>query len=658
VFAALRHADFLSFDDASYIIDNPNVAVGLTWRSLAWAWTELGEGYWPVTWMSFLLDRQLYGLSGGAFHVTNVVVHTLNVCFLFLVLRRMTLSQWRSAWVAAVFAIHPLHVEPVAWVAERNDLLCTTFWLAGIWGYVRYVERPRLKRYLVVVLAYALGLLCKPIIITMPIGLILLDFWPLRRVRFGTAKATQPGNQQQTTLAGAFWEKVPLFVMAVAAAAFTFALRLRVGAIASLTAIPLHERIANGLVSYVIYLFKMVWPTNLAVLYPHALTTPLWLTVGAALGLCATSLLVWRMRHRLPFLLFGWLWYVITLLPVIGIVQAGPQARADRYTYVSLIGIAVAVAWSAAELTQRSAVLRRGLILTACAFLAANAVIAARAVGYWHDTETLFRRAIAVTSDNAIAHAVLGSALRDSGRIEEALPEFREAIRIDPTLYTAHGGLGDALLALGRPAEALPELARAAQLQPGQSSTHVGLASGLSRAGLWDEAVKEYRVALAIWPGNADAHSGLGIILSRQGQQDEARAEFIEATRLQPGNYDAHYNLGSFLAERSETDAAIRELSVAAQLRPDLPQAHRALGAVFGATGRVQEAIAELTEAVRLAPNDALLRSNLGSVLAGVGRLDEAIAQFREAVRIRPEMPELRDNLEKALAARRGRERP
>lgn len=641
VFARLRHADFINFDDASYVVDNTHLAAGLTWRGLVWAWTEFGEGYWPITWMSYLVDRQLYGLDGGLFHVTNVLMHTANVCLLFIVLRRMTTAVWPSAWVAAIFAVHPLHVEPVAWIAERNDLLCTLFWLAGLWLYLRYVEDRRGGRYALVMLAYALGLLSKPMIITLPVVLLLLDFWPLNRIRAGAL-----------TWTGAFWEKTPLFLMGAAAAVLTFVLRVRVGAVASLDMIPLRGRIGNGLVSYVVYLVKMAWPTNLAVLYPYPLATPTWKAGAAALVLTAIGFLAWRERHRFAFLLFGWLWYVVTLLPVIGIVQTGPQARADRYTYVSMIGVAVAVVWALVEVTRRSAAWRRTLVVAGCVIVAADGLVASGDAGYWLNTETLFRRAIAVTTDNAVAHGVLGSALRDAGRIEEALPEFRESIRLSPDLYLSHSNLGEALMALGRPAEALPELARAVLLQPGLSSTHMNFASALSASGKADEAAMEFREALRISPDNADAHSGLGVVLDSQGHREEAIAEFVAAIRIKPDDWDAHYNLGNVLAELSETDEAAAELSEAVRLRPGFVQAHRTLGVLFAKAGRTQDAIEQFSAAAQLTPDDAFVHSNLGSLLAAAGRLDDAIAEFTKATQLRPDVTEFKLNLDQALSVR------
>ena len=663
VFGQVRHFPLVDFDDLIYVTDNRHVAAGLTLESVSWAFTRSYEGYWaPLTWLSYMADVQFAGLDGGALHLTNVLLHAASTCLLFVLLQRATRARWSSAFVAALFAIHPLHVESVAWVAERKDVLSGFFWFLTCWAYFRYVERPGPVAYALVVGSFACGLMSKPMIVTLPVVLLALDVWPLGRLSIRAA-AEGAGSRRpsspplQRSLAWLLGEKAPLVAMSLVVAAVTFVTQRNAGGVASLDVIPPLTRIGNALLSYVIYLAKMVWPSRLAALYPHPLAVPAWQAVAAGLALAAVTVLVVRAARRRPYLLTGWLWYLVSLLPVLGLIQAGVQARADRYTYVPMVGVGIMVAWGLADLVRGSAALGRALAAAACVILSVHGVVARQQVQYWQDSETLFRRALSVTTDNYVVHTALGKAVRQNGRVDEAIAQFQEAIRLRPDFAEAHDALGEALNAAQRPGEALPHLAEAVRLSPATSGYLVNLASALASLGRTDEAAASYREAIRRAPGSAQARSGLGGALVAQGRFEEARGELNEAIRLDPGYAAAHHNLGALLSRMGRGDEAVGQFLEVVKLTPESVQAHLDLGTLLANQGRIDEAIAELAVAARLKPDEVMVRNNLGGALLSAGRIDEAIAQFTEAVRLRPDLPQLRNNLDMALARRRAEHR-
>ncbi len=659
VFVQVRHFPLVDFDDLLYVTHNPNVTAGLTLESVTWAFTKAYEGYWsPLTWLSYMADVQFFGPASGPHHVTNVLIHAASACLLFALLKRATKVRSLSAGVAMLFAIHPLHVESVAWVAERKDVLSGFFWFLTCWAYLRYVERPAAATYAVVVASFACGLMSKPMIVTLPLVLLLLDAWPLNRLSMvghaeSRGKTVPRPGVRQVSLVKALLEKAPLAAMAIAVSAVTVVTQRNAGGISSLDVISPLTRVENALVSSIIYLVQMVWPSGLAALYPHPLQIPFWQAAAAALVLAGISILAVRAARTAPYLLVGWLWYLIALLPVLGLVQAGVQARADRYTYVPMVGIGIMVAWGLAALARRAQATRRALAVAACIALSIYGVLAWQQVQYWRNSETLFRRAIAVTTGNYVAHAALGKALRQDGRIDAAIAELRESIRITPMYADAHDALGEALLAEQRANEALPYLAEAVRLSPASAAFLVNFGAALNAVDRVDEAAVSYREAIRLSPDNAEAHSGLGGVLVEQGRFEEAQAEFNDAIRLDPGYAPAHHNLGALLSRTGSGDKAVPQFAEVVRLEPDSAEAHLDLGTILAAQGRMEEAIAELTIAARLKPDDAAVRNNLGGALLVAGQFDAAIVQFTEAIRLRPDMPELKNNLDLAMARQR-----
>jgi Tfp pilus assembly protein PilF len=532
VYAPVRGHEFVSFDDPAYVRINPHIAHGLTWEAVRWAFTSRYEANWhPLTWISHMIDVSLFGMDAGAHHVTSLVLHVANTLLLFDVLRRMTGALGRSAFVAALFAVHPLHVESVAWVAERKDVLSTLFWMLTLEAYVAWVRDPKPRRYALIVLCFAAGLMSKPMLVTLPFTLLLLDAWPLRRM-------TDAASARRLVV-----EKIPLFALAAASSVVTFLVQRGAGAVAGLDANPIDVRVANAMVSYVAYVRNMFCPTGLYALYVHERPFPMWKGVAAASVVTFVTVLAVRQARQRPWFVVGWLWFLGTLVPVVGLVQVGMQSMADRYTYVPLIGLFVAVAWEATDLVGRRR--PRGLALpaVAAAVTLACAFLARRQVETWKDGETLWRHAVDVDPGNAAARNNLGTTLCDLGRFDEAVLEFREFVRISPDSVDAHHNLGYALMKSGKLGEATVHLQDALRLDPAFADAHENLGYTLRLQGRLPEAVVRLREALRLRPDFAAAHRDLAGVLAEQGLIDDAIREYDEALRIAPNDQVAREGL-------------------------------------------------------------------------------------------------------------------
>ena len=493
-----------------------------------------------------MLDVELYGFDPGAHHLTNLWFHIANTLLLFGLLHRMTGALGRSAFVAGLFAVHPLHVESVAWLAERKDVLSTLFGMLTIWAYVDYGGRPGPRRYGAVLLFFALGLLAKPMLVTLPFVLLLLDFWPLGRVRMGSNPAGDWAFSRDgcSTMVRLVWEKIPLLALAAASSVVTFVIHRRGGAVISLGATPLNLRLENAWISYLAYIGKMLWPAHLAVFYPYAQSQSGWWATAAFLGLVGISVAVIRAGPRRPYLLVGWFWYLGTLVPVIGLVQVGDQAMADRYTYVPLIGLFIVVAWGVPELLARWPLPRLALPAAAGLVILACAITAWGQVQYWEDSTTLWTHTLAVTTGNNIAHNNLGVSLADQGKLDEAIAHYCEALRIKPDYANAHNNLGVALADRGKTDRAIAHYSEALRIQPDYADAHINLGVSLAEQGKVDQAIVHFTEALRIQPDSAKAQNDLGVALASQGKVDQAIAHFTEALRIQPDYADAQKNLG------------------------------------------------------------------------------------------------------------------
>ena len=590
IYASVWHYEFIDYDDPAYVPKNPAVAGGLTLQAVKWAFTSGSTGNWfPLTWMSHMLDVQIYGMNAGGHHLTNALLHIASTLLLFELFCRMTGALGRSAFVAALFAVHPLHVGSVAWVAERKDVLSTLFWMLTIWAYVGYTKQPRLGRYCCVLGLFALGLMSKPMVVTLPFVLLLLDIWPLRRVWPPAGPLYRdelsPSTAQPSTWFRLSLEKLPLLILAVASSIVTLSVQQQAGAVAGLDKFPLGHRVMNALVSYVVYIRKMLWPARLAPFYPSARSLVGWWVAGAIFVLAAISVAVIRGARQRPYLAVGWLWYLGTLLPVIGLIQVGTQAMADRYTYVPLIGLFLIAAWGAPELLSglgcRTIVLpAAGLVILACALTARSQV------KYWHDSTTLWRHALEVTEGNYLAHNNLGVSLADQGELDEAVSHYLEALRSKPDYVLAHNNLGIALAAQGKLEAAIAHYREALRFQ----SDYVGAATNLGNAlevqGKHEEAIAQYSAALRLQPDFVLAHSGAASALEAEGKHEEAIAEYSAALRLKPDFPEGHNNLGAILAKQGKVDEAIREFSEALRFKPNYADAKNNLAAMLQAKGQ------------------------------------------------------------------------
>ncbi|MBZ5639406.1 MAG: tetratricopeptide repeat protein [Acidobacteriia bacterium] len=642
VFSPVLRNGFVGYDDDVYVARNPHVRDGLGPGGVIWAFTTTRAANWhPLTWLSHLLDERAFGSSAAGHHATSLLLHLANTVLLFLLLDALTRSMAASALVAALFGVHPLHVESVAWIAERKDVLSTLFWILACWAHVRWARSPSAGRYALVVLALVLGLLSKPMLVTLPFALLLLDRWPLERWSCRGARALPPLVR----------EKLPLFAIAFASAIATYAVQRSGHAVGSLEQLPMGVRVANAIVSYGAYLAKTAWPSALAVFYPHPRNAVPALEVAAsAAALLAVTLFVVRQEGRRPFLLVGWLWYLGTLVPVIGLVQVGGQARADRYTYVPLIGVFLMLAWGVPELL--SSVIRgpgSRRLIPIYVLLPALAVAARVQVGHWKDAVSLSEHAIAVTRNNAVAHANLAAALSARGSADRAIPEFEEAVRIDPRQPEAQSGLALLLAERGRLDEAVSHAEAAIRARPGYAPAHNHLGIALKRLGRPKEAAREFEAAVALDPELAEAWSNLGLESLDEGRDETADSAFRRALRLDPGLKEARNNLGIALLREGRVDEAIAELREAVKTAPGYATAHRNLGRAWAAKGRIEEARAEFEQSLGADPRAAETHQDYGFALAGSGRFDEAIAQYRESLRLDPGYPEAHNNLGAAL---------
>jgi len=517
VFWQTTHFAFVNLDDQTYVTSNPVVLRGLTWDGLAWAFRSFhGSNWHPLTWLSHMLDVELFGLDAGRHHLVSVLIHAIDSVLLFAWLRLATGSLWRSAMVGALFAVHPLHVESVAWVAERKDVLSTLFWLLALIAYVGWVRRGGRIRYLAVVAAFTLGLLAKPMVVTLPFALLLVDAWPLGRL--GGLRAGEPFEHRRVL--SAIREKVPLFLLAAASAAATWVAQ-RDSAAARLVDIPLGDRFANAVVSCAVYLREIFWPSGLAALYPHpSLAGPglsPWTVAAAAAVLLAVTWVAVRTWRSRPYLAWGWSWFLGTLVPVIGIVQVGIQSHADRYVYIPSIGILVAATWLAAALLGPSRTGRTAGALVALGVVASLVVAASVQVQTWRDPEALWRRALAVTSDNWQAWAGLGDALSGAGRPAEAVDALTRSLRIRPGNATAWNALGVALGQLGRSSDAVPPFQQALRLDPGYADAWYNLGTAYGSLGDHGDAVPALERAVALQPRNPTYWANLAVARAASG---------------------------------------------------------------------------------------------------------------------------------------------
>ena len=708
--------DFVNLDDPEYVTANIHVQGGLNWESVKWACANTVCCNWhPLTVWSHMLDCQLFGLKPWGHHLTSVLLHALNAALVFALLQLMTGATWRSLAVAALFALHPLRVESVAWVAERKDLLSGFFGLLSLIAYARYAQgRGRRRRrqksetrnpkpegnpksetrspkpegtaqavvpgsafdvgcsmfdvrvpssifYLLSLCFFALGLMSKPMLVTWPFVMLLLDYWPLGRMQNAECRMQNPEAPDTqhvsrftfhasrfTPHASLLLEKLPFFILAALGSFVTMIVQR--GAMTAVESLSLEARAGNALISYGRYLGKLFWPMDLAVYYPHPGHWPLGLVMLAGGALLGLSVLVWVQRRRSPWLLVGWLWFVGTLVPVIGLVQVGAQAMADRYTYLPSIGLLVLAVWGAGELTRRWPYQALALWTAGGMAVLFCLVLARQQIGCWRESETLFRQALAVTEDNWFAHINLGIALHHKGQLDPALSHFQEAARLKPNHADVYSNLGVALDDKGQTDEAIRQFEKAIQLRPNHADAHYNLGNALAKQGHADDAIRQFQETLRLKPDKADARNNLGLALARQGQTDAAIRQFQEVLRLNPGHVEAHLNLGNALAAKGQTDAAIQQLQETLRLKPDYAQAHYNLGVILSMKGQMDAALSQFQEAVRLQPGNPEALSSLAGAFDGQGRYADAVRLYQASLNSLPNQVGVLNNLAWLLA--------
>jgi tetratricopeptide (TPR) repeat protein len=692
VYWPVAHFDFTNFDDTLYVTDNDHVKQGLTWDSVRWAFTSFYASNWhPLTWLSHMADIQFFGPQPGAQHLVSLLFHAANTALLFFLLLNLTGARWRSAVVAGLFALHPLHVESVAWISERKDVLSTFFGFLSLLFYTRYARGAEVRSqesgvrsqkssaessgstldYFFALIFFACGLMSKPMLVTWPFVMLLLDWWPLKRIsdfRFLISD-----------LKHLLIEKIPFFALSVASSFVTFFAQRNGSSVVPLDALPPGARLANAVVAPVRYLLKAVWPTDLIVFYPYRGWD--WLAIaGAAFVLIGISVWAVCRAKRAPQLLMGWLWYLGMLIPVVGLVQVGGQSMADRYTYVPLIGIVIAVVWSVPFAPGKNHELATAL---AMAILVVCGALSAVQVRYWRNSETLYNHALKVMPDNLVAHNNLGMAFAKQGRMAEAIAEylavhkirpdymeslhnlaiaqaeqgetaeaiknFRDDIALEPDNAEAHNGLGLALASQGKTNEAMAECRIALKLNPDYAEAHDSLASLFIGQGQDAQAMAELTTALHLKPDYAEAHSNLAELLAQEGKLKEAQAEREIAAHLEPGRAEIRFNLAVTFAVQGHLAESVPEFQAALRLKPNWPEAHYNLGTALAGLNKLAEATAEFQTAIRLKPNYAEAYNNLGVISLNQGQIDEAVDQFREAIRLEPDYTDAQSNLTKAL---------
>jgi tetratricopeptide (TPR) repeat protein len=626
-FYPVVHHEFLNFDDPSYVVKNPHVFTGLSAANLRWAWTSSYFSIWhPLTWISYMLEVEIHGLDPRVFHLTNLLLHVANTVLLFLWLSRVTNSPWLSAFAAGLFALHPLRVEPVAWVSSRKDVLSTLLLILVLTAYSAYVQRPKWHRYFAVLVLFALGLAAKSMLVTLPVLLLLLDFWPFRRV-------------ERASWRRIVWEKVPLLAVSLTVSVATYTIMRDAGGVTSQEKTTSLHYLTNTGLGYCEYLAKTFWPVGLAPFYPRTTSqTELAVGLAAVAVVVAVSAVALFLARRLPALIVGWLWFLVSLVPVIGVVQFGSHRVADRYAYVPSIGLCILLSWCGAEIVTRIRVPKTVVGACAVALLGVLGVASWFQVHKWRDSVTLFEHTLEVTRGNFLAHTNLGSAKLDQGNLQGAMDHFAEALRMNPQYPEAHIGMGNVYVARGDAQQAAAHYMRALEFRPRDIELQMALAECLEQSDKSHEAMEVLEQAVARAPDEPEPRYRLGAALARQGKHAPALEHLRVAVRARPEFVEAHCELANSLLATGRWEEATGHLRHALQWRPDHPETHGLLGLALTIGGRRQVAIEHFVAALQAKPDWAEMHNNLGVALTGLERHEDAVQAFRRAIELKPDV--------------------
>ncbi len=638
----VKDFEFITFDDPLYVVENKHVQSGLTIESIMWAFHLIQAGdksYWhPLTWFSHMLDYQFFGLNAGMHHVSSVVYHALCSILLFISLWLFTRSTWKSLFVGLLFAVHPVNVDSVAWVAERKNLLSSCFWMLTVISYYYYVRKQNLARYLGVVAAFVLGLLAKPMLVTLPFVLLLLDFWPLNRMKaYGEDRDFLKAVFSRNTLALAL-EKLPLFVISIVTIMINAQAIRNIELLRTSKGFPMGLRLENAIVSYLLYIKKLIWPMDLTFYYPFPQSIPLW-QVGASLTvIIVVTAAAFKLIRKYPYVLFGWLWYLGTILPVSGIMQGGlwPQI-AERWAYIPYVGLFIIISWGMSDLAKRLTGKEVAACIAALAILVPLAAKTWVQTGFWKDNFALYNNAIQINNENYVAHLNLGAAFAKKKKFDDAIRHYRISLSINPYISNTYYSLGMAYYELKNSQGAMENLSKALELDPNFLPAHVKLGMIYVEQKKMDDAIRHFKTVVEIDPFDSDAHLQLGLALSAQGEHEEAVKEIRQAILHDPKNIGAHIELGKIFTSMGRLDEAEFEFNRALGMNPENAKSHYFLGLAKDANGKKESAIRHINEALKIDPKDASYHTAMGIVLAGMGRVDEAQAKYLDAIRLDPD---------------------
>ena len=640
IYAPVRHHAFINHDDGLYVEDNRHVQAGLTSESIKWAFsvTKSDErAYWhPLTWLSHMLDCQIFGVQPGYHHLSNLFYHLLNVLLLFLVFTRMTGAIWKSAFVAALFAVHPLNVDSVAWLAERKNLLSTTFWFSTMLAYVFYAKTPSFRRYILVFAVMTAGLLAKPMLVTLPCVLLLMDFWPLNRTTFAWQAYKSNKQFSEASLYQLIAEKIPLLVLSAISTVFSVISLDHHDQFIAHDTVSMGLRIENAIVSYIRYIVKIIWPHDMTIFYPFPDAIPIWQVLGAFLLLVAIFLIAFLLIRKMPSVTVGWLWFAGTLVPVIGLVQGGRwPAIADRWTYVPAIGLFIIAGWGSSAVLEKISQKKALKVFCASFVLIPLMIVSHHQVGYWKNSMTLFSHAIDVTKDNGLAHYNLGQALGKTGDFEKAIVQYYAALKVDNRNANAHINLANALARKGKLDEAVSHFNMALTIEPEDEFAHVNLAKALLLRGKPDEATKHFQIALKLNPKMDYAYVGLGNIFASKKKLNKAIDYTLKALEINPHNSVAADNLGKLMLQQGNMAGAVQYFKKTLEIDPDNENAKTNLKQISIFQKKINEQAPGILQAIQSSPNDPMPYVQLGRLYQSVRFYTLAISQYEKALSIK-----------------------